>query len=68
MELFPVGIWCQNDVVLSSMRRNHVASTITRRHFYVMCPLNGGADCENEAMLHYHSTNSYNEASTSIQF
>ena len=25
----PVGIWCQNDVV----------STLLRRHFYVMCPL-----------------------------
>ena len=35
----PVGIWCRNDVVLTSMRRNHVASTLIRRHFYVMCPL-----------------------------
>ena len=35
----PVGIWCQNDVVSTSMRRNHVASTIIRRHFYAMCPL-----------------------------
>ena len=35
----PVGIWWQNDVVLMSMRRPHVASTLIRRHFYVMCPL-----------------------------
>ena len=27
----PVGIWCQNDVVSTSMRRNHVASTLIRR-------------------------------------
>ena len=35
----PAGIWCQNDVVSTSMRRQHVASTFVRRHFYVMCPL-----------------------------
>ena len=35
----PAGIWCQNEVVSTSMRRDHVASTLTRRHFYVMCPL-----------------------------
>ena len=28
-----MGIWCQNDVVSTSMRRNHVASTLIRRHF-----------------------------------
>ena len=34
MTNFPVGIWCQNDVVLTSMRRcHHVASTLIRRHF-----------------------------------
>ena len=27
--LIPAGIWCQNDVVLTSMRRHHVASTLT---------------------------------------
>ena len=37
----PVGLWCQNDVVSTSMRRHHVASTLTRRHYYVMCPLGG---------------------------
>ena len=35
----PVGIGCQTDVVLTSMRRNYVASTLIRRHFYVMCLL-----------------------------
>ena len=29
----PVGIWCQSDVVSTSMRRHHVASTLIRRHF-----------------------------------
>ena len=35
----PVGMWCQNDVVSTSMRRHHVVSTLIRPHFYVMCPL-----------------------------
>ena len=35
----PAGIWCQNDVVSTSMRRNHVASTLLRRHFRTKCPL-----------------------------
>ena len=29
---FPGGIWCQNDVVSTLMRCNHVASTLIRRH------------------------------------
>ena len=37
--VFPAGIWCQNDVVSMSMRRNHVASTLIRRHFRTKCPL-----------------------------
>ena len=41
---YPVGIWCQNDVVSTSMRRNHVASTLIRRHFHVMCPLGSQFD------------------------
>ena len=32
-KLIPVGIWCQNDVVSTSMRRDDVASTLIRRHF-----------------------------------
>ena len=36
---YPVRIWCQNDVVSTSMRRGNVASTLIRCHFYVMCPL-----------------------------
>ena len=35
--IFPVGIWCQNDVVLTSMRHNYVGINTTS--FYVMCPL-----------------------------
>ena len=35
----PVGICYQNDVILTSMRRSYVASTLIRRHFYAMCPL-----------------------------
>ena len=38
-EYSPVGIWCQNDVVSTSMRRDHVASTLIRRHFHTICPL-----------------------------
>ena len=38
-QLFPVGIWCKNDDVSTSMRRHHVASTSIQRHFYVMGPL-----------------------------
>ena len=34
-----MGIWCQNDVVSTSMRRHHVASTLIRRHFGTKCPL-----------------------------
>ena len=33
MHIFPVGIWWQNDVASTSMRRNHFASTLIRRHF-----------------------------------
>ena len=39
---YSVGIWCQNGVVTTSMRRHHVASTLIRRNFYVMCPLGKG--------------------------
>ena len=35
----PEGIWCQNDVILTSMRRDDVASTLIRRHFGTKCPL-----------------------------
>ena len=40
-----VGMWCQNDVVSTSIRRHHVASTLIRRHFFAMCPL--GTICNN---------------------
>ena len=35
----PAGIWCENDVGSTSMRRHHVASTLIRRHFGTKCPL-----------------------------
>ena len=38
-EGFPGGIWCENDVGSTSMRRHHVASTLIRRHFGTKCPL-----------------------------
>ena len=39
VESIPVGICCQIDVVLTSMRLNDVASTLIRRHFYVISQL-----------------------------
>ena len=35
----PTGIWCENVVGSTSMRRHHVASTLIRRHFCTKCPL-----------------------------
>ena len=32
-------IWCKNDVVLTLMRRDDVASTLIRHHFRTKCPL-----------------------------
>ena len=46
----PAGIWCQNDVVSTSMRRNHVASTLIRRHFRTKCPLGSVHPSCNERM------------------
>ena len=39
MDLIPVGTQYQKDVVSTSMRRDHVASTLIRLHFNVVCPL-----------------------------
>ena len=36
---YPAGTQHQNDVVSTSMRHDHVASTLIRRHFNVVCPL-----------------------------
>ena len=35
----PAGTQHQNDVVSTSMRRDHVVSTLIKRHFNVVCPL-----------------------------
>ena len=43
-----MGIWCQNDVVLTSMRRDDVASTSIQRHFDTKCPLGGTFTAESE--------------------
>ena len=40
---FPAGIWCENDVGSTSMRRHHVASTLIRRHFGTKCRLGSDA-------------------------
>ena len=31
VKVYPVGIWCENDVGSMSMRHHHVASTLIRR-------------------------------------
>ena len=36
---YPADIWCENDVVLTLMRRDYVASTLIQRHFDTKCPL-----------------------------
>ena len=36
----------QNDVVSTSMRRDHVASTLIRHHFNVVCPLGCFSHCD----------------------
>ena len=37
--VMPAGTQHQNDVVSTSVRRDHVASTLIRRHFNVVCLL-----------------------------
>ena len=37
----PAGTCRKNDVVLTSMRRHHVASMLIRHHFGTKCPLGG---------------------------
>ena len=39
LDPYPAGTQHQNDVVSTSMRRDHVASTLIRRHFNIVCPL-----------------------------
>ena len=38
-QTIPAGKQHQNDVVSTSMQRDHVASALIRRHFNVACPL-----------------------------
>ena len=51
---FPAGIWCKNDVVLTSMRRHYVASTLTRRHFDTKCPLGWISSSCSSSECHCH--------------
>ena len=44
----PGGTWRRNDVVLTSVRRRHVASTSVRRYFGVMCLLGGSFFCQKD--------------------
>ena len=47
----PAGTQHQNDVVSTSMRRDHVASTLIRRHFNVVCPRGGGGGAGNLGVI-----------------
>ena len=38
-QTLPAGTWRRNDVMLASMRREDVASTLVWRRYNVMCPL-----------------------------
>ena len=38
-KFYPAGTCRKNDVVLTSMRHDYVASTSIRRHFGTKCPL-----------------------------
>ena len=48
----PAGTRRQNDVVLTSMRRDDVASTSVRRHFGTICPL-GYHDVASTSVQHF---------------
>ena len=50
----PAGIWCKNDVVLTLMRRDDVASTLIRRHFRTKCPLGTFATFADMRLLQSH--------------
>ena len=42
----PSGIWCQNDIISTSMLRDYIASTLIRHHFYVMCRWDASPICK----------------------
>ena len=43
-------IWCQNDIASTSRQLHRVASTLTRRHLYVMCPLGSSINRSNRML------------------
>ena len=68
----PVGKWCQNDIVSTSMRRHDVASTLIGRHFYVMFPLGKRSERKLEAhlvhLLHLHFDDVRGDVKENINF
>ena len=61
-----MGIWCQNDVVLTSMRRDDVASTSIRRHFGTKCLLGNFRTAEATAVVNT-CTDIFNEKSHHVR-
>ena len=49
--VYPEGIWYQNDILLTSMRRDDVISTLIRRHFGTKCPLGNFRTAEATAVV-----------------
>lgn len=47
---YPIDIWCQNDIASTSRQLHRVASTLTRRHLYVMCPLGSSINRSNRML------------------
>ena len=43
-----MSILCQNDVVSTLMRRNHIAAMLMLPHFYVICLLGGVITCSTQ--------------------
>ena len=59
---FPAETWRRNDVALTTMRRDYVASTSVCRHFDAMCPV--GCKVEVCVVLYLNSTDDF----TTIHF
>ena len=51
-----MGIWIKNDVVSTSMRRNHDVNTTS---FYVMCPLGDTLVMIQQILKQFNGNNSY---------
>ena len=53
--MYSAGTWRKNDVVLTSMRRDYVASTSIRRHFGTKSPLGRDESYNAEIPHNYYS-------------